>query len=171
MRRTLIAAAPTGDSGPPLRTLREMFAKDPDVLVTQEPNGFIRIVGTTAPQDLLDVKIKRLSFDDEAKKEGGSLVLYNPIDALAFITHAPEVEAFTKKHGIGWQSTPFTEAFSTAKPYVSGELNNVTLSDALDYVAKSFHGLWIYKECPSNQKNRRVVHIWFYRTESGETYE
>jgi len=160
---------PTMDSRPWLQILREMFAKDAATQVTQEPDGFIRIVDTTAPQDLLDVRIKRLSFDDELKNDWA--VPYTPTSALAFIAAAPEVEAFMKEHHIARQGRITHRAFSPGKPYVSGELNNVTLSQALDHMAKSFHGLWVYKECPGNQKNKRIVDIWFYRTGLRESYE
>jgi hypothetical protein len=160
-----ITTSLTTHSGPSLQILREIFAKDADIQVTQEPDGFIRIVDTTAPHDLLSVKIKSLSFDDEQTAR------YNPVDALTLITSALEVEAFMKEHGIGWQGGIINEAFSPGKPYLSGKLNNVTLSQALDYMAKSFHGLWVYKECPGNQKNKRVIDIWFYRTGLNESYQ
>jgi hypothetical protein len=53
-------------------------------------------------------------------------------------------------------------------PSFSGELNNVTLSEALDYMLKTFRGLWIYEECPAIpaiKGNNRIADFSFYSTE------
>ena len=155
-----LATAAHTSAGPPLQTLREMFAEDKDILVTQEPNGTIRIVDSTLSQDLLNVKIKHLSFDDEAKKE--EFFPISPPLILGFITAAPEVKTFMGERSIGWKSTRIIES-TTTDTHISGELNNVTLSQALDYMTQTFHGLWIYKECPGNERNKRVVVVWFHR--------
>jgi len=39
---------------------------------------------------------------------------------------------------------------------ISGELNNVTLADALDYVLKTFPGFWLYQDCESLDGQRLV---------------
>jgi hypothetical protein len=49
-------------------------------------------------------------------------------------------------------------------PGVSGELNNVTVSQALDYMLKTLPGLWVYKNCPGDGKDKRLVLFTFYRT-------
>ena len=28
---------------------------------------------------------------------------------------------------------------------------------------KTFHGLWVYKECPANKDYKRIVDLWFLR--------
>ena len=47
-------------------------------------------------------------------------------------------------------------------PHISGNLDNVTLSEALDYVLRTFPGLWVYENCPS-KKRKRAVFITFFR--------
>ena len=42
-----------------------MFANDEDMQVTQAPDGTIRMVEKSVPQDLLNVKIGHISFDEE----------------------------------------------------------------------------------------------------------
>jgi len=138
-----------------------MFAKDEDMQVTQEPGGTIRMVEKGAPQDLLNVKISHISFDEENKR---GLPMYFPKNVLWFITHVPEVETFMKDHGIRQPPQMQNEA-SSPVPRVSGELNNVTLSQALDYMLKSFPGLWVYENCPGSGANKRVVVFAFYRSE------
>jgi hypothetical protein len=146
-------------SAPPLQTLREMFANDEDMQVTQEPDGTIRMVEKSVPQDLLNVKIGHISFDKE-HKEG--LPMYFPTNVLSFITHTPEVATFMKDHSIRRLGGKLSEASSP--PRVSGELNNATLSEALDYMLKTFPGLWVYENCPGSGKDNRVVVFAFYRS-------
>ena len=37
-------------------------------------------------------------------------------------------------------------------PHISGTLDNITLSEALDYVLKTFPGIWLYENCPQTHK-------------------
>jgi len=138
-----------------------MFAKDEEMQVTQEPEGTVRMVEKAVPQDLLSVKIEHLSFDDEVKKDG-PIFSFSPPGVLWFITQAPEVQSFMKSHKIGREPRIVNEP-TTSEPHISGELNDVTLSQALDYMAKAFRGLWVYKECPGNKGNERIVDLYFYR--------
>jgi len=160
-RRFPITTTPTNSSAPPLQVLREMFANDDDMQVTQEPDGTIRLVEKTVPQDLLNVKIGHISFDDEQKRKHS---MYFHTLVLDFITDAPEVQAFMKDHRIGREPKVINQAMS-AHPSFSGELTNVTLAQALDYMVKTFRGLWVYKECPGNKENKRIVDFAFYNAE------
>ena len=131
--------------------------------VRQEPNGMIRMVERDVPQDLLAVKIKRVPFGAAEPRE---LLTYDPRGALQVILSTPEVVAFMKEHDIGpphgfengsrTQSQP-----SPNDPHISGNLDNVTLSEALDYVLRTFPGLWIYENCPSEIRKRGVVFIFY----------
>jgi hypothetical protein len=153
-------STPSSPSAPPLQTLREMFAGDSDMQVTQQPDGTIRMVEKSVPQDLLNVKIGHISFDEENKTRSP---MWFPANVLRFITHGPEVETFKKDHGIRQVGETLSQA-STPVPRVSGELNNVTLSQALDYMLKTFPGLWVYENCPGSGNDKRVVVFAFYRT-------
>lgn len=153
-------STPSSYSAPPLQMLREMFATDDDMQVTQGPDGTIRMVEKAVPQDLMKVKIAHISFDDEDKTR---YPMNFPVNVLWFITNAPEVKTFMKDHGIKQPLLMMNEA-SSAVPRVSGELNNVTLSEALDYMLKTFPGLWVYENCPGSGQNKRVVVFAFYRT-------
>lgn len=146
---------PSSPPAPPLQTLRKMFANDEDMQVTQEPGGTIRMVEKTVPQDLLNVKIGHISFNEYP--------MFVPTYVLWFITHAPDVETFKKNHGIRQLGGMINQS-SSPVPRVSGELNNVTLSEALDYMLKTFPGLWVYENCPGSGQNKRVVVFAFYRT-------
>jgi hypothetical protein len=153
---------PPGPSTPPLQALRQMLADNKDMQVTQDPDGTIRMVEKTVPQDLLNVKIGHISFDEEQKKKPN--LIYFDILAMDFITGAPEVKTFMKDHGISFGPKVINHATSP-HPSFSGELNNVTLAQALDYMLKTFRGLWIYEECPGTIGSKRIVHFFFYGTE------
>src|SRR5450432_4513882 len=49
-------------SGPPKNVLQKIFADDPAMHVTQEEGGTIRMIETDVPTDLLNLKIRHLSF-------------------------------------------------------------------------------------------------------------
>jgi hypothetical protein len=155
-----VTKPPMSDSAGALQVLREMFANDEKMQVTQEHDGTIRMVETDVPLELLNVKISHISFDDDPKTQ---YQMSFPVQVTWLITHAPEVQTFMKDHGIEQIPTMMNQA-STPFPRVSGELNNVTLSGALDYMLKTFKGVWVYENCPSTTKGKRMVSFAFYRS-------
>lgn len=152
---------PLGDSASPLQVLREMFANDEKMQVTQNPDGTIRMREADVPRDLLNVKIAHISFDDEQKKGDP---MYSPRMVLNFITNAPEVQIFMKNHSIGQPSLVVNEPVAPGGPQAKGELNNVTLAEALNYMLKTFRGLLVYENCPGDTKSNRRVVFAFYPT-------
>lgn len=148
--------------GSAVQDLQEMFADDPEMRVTQEPDGMIRMVETDVPRDLLDLRISHISFRVDY---GTGDVLYDPRDALRAILTTPEVEAYMKVRDIG-PPFDFEEVhggiqLSPKLPHISGNLDNVTLSQALDYVSRTFPGLWVYENCPSKKRKRAVFFTFF----------
>jgi hypothetical protein len=122
---------PQSKNASPLQTLREMFVTDPKIRVAQEPSGKIRMVQTDVPRDLLDLKIRHISFATHPDP------LRSATEALWVILRAPEVKAFMRTGNIG---PPLPDSFNFSimsgrdSPYISGDLDNVTVSQALDYV-------------------------------------
>jgi hypothetical protein len=157
-----VNTTPVGPTTPPLQALREMLADNKDMRVMQDPDGTIRMLEKTVPQDLLNVKIGHISFDEEQKKKPNSM--YFDILAMDFITGTPEVKTFMRDQGISFGPKVINRAMSP-HPSVSGELNDVTLAQALDYMLKTFRGLWIYEECPGTIGSKRIVNFFFYGTE------
>lgn len=149
--------------GPPLQVLREIFGDDPAMHVTQEPVGTIRMVEIGVPTDFLNIRISHISFDNNG---AGPSSAYNPNIALRAIVGTPEVVAFMHTHDIQW---PFSGSgigasseSSSDLPHVSGSLENVTLSQALDHVLKTFPGIWVYENCPKTANRSRLVYLRFY---------
>lgn len=156
----------------PVETLRSMFSVDHGMTVSQESNGTIRVVEAGVQTDILDVRISHLSFDR----------ISDPQQALSVVLGAPEVRSFIQAHGIGqpfntyaaplYALPGFNKSPVSGVRSISGELNNVTLADALDYILKTFPGFWLYQNC-QGPDGQRVVHfgvpggIWMW--ENGQT--
>jgi hypothetical protein len=155
---------PSNDTGSPLEVLREAFAKDdPNMEVTQESNGLIRMFETDVPMDILNIKIHHLSFGAPDEDRG---IFNGPNDAVYDILSSPEVKTYRSAHKIG----PFEDSWpmfhgGASKEQVSGDLYNVTVKEALDYILKTFPGFWIYQNCRNDEgEPGRTIHIGFYRT-------
>jgi hypothetical protein len=144
-----------------LETFWFMFAAHPRMEVSQESNGTIRIVETGVQADILQVKIKHLSFDR----------ISSPDQVLSVILDAPEVQSFMQTHRIqqpldttavpSWKLPGVKTTPRPGVPAVSGELNDVTVADALDYILKTFPGFWLYQECESST-GERVVYFGLF---------
>ena len=165
--------APATSGGSPLQTLREMFADDPAMQVTQDPDGTIRMIERGVPKDILNVWISYLPFGDG--QAGGPRPIYSANIALMGILGAPEVEVFMKAHHIEWPFLvfgPVSGIFDTVPPAVPpdvpqlwGPLDHVTFSGAMDYVLKAFPGVWFYENCPRSAAKKGVVYFRFYHLE------
>lgn len=146
----------------PVETLQRMFQDDPNMRVIEDPSGIVRMVEANVPTDLLNFRIGHLSFDgDESDAEW----FHGPNMALLRILSNPEVKDFREAHKIGPLSRSFIlpgNAHSSDIPRVTGDLDNVTVSQALDYILKTFPGFWIYANCTaSDGQSDRNVFFWF----------
>jgi hypothetical protein len=158
----------TRAEGSTVQILREILADDPSMQVTQDKDGTIRMNETGVPTDLLNVKIGHILFESYGQR------VYTANGALRVILQTPEVLTFMKAHDIRGPYGPFDNcsghgepvpgnlgAWPPESPHVSGSLDDVTLSEALDYVLKTFPGIWIYESCPQRDKKNRVVYFRF----------
>jgi len=158
----------TGPQGSTIQVLREILADAPATQVTQDAGGTVRMNETGVQTDLLNVKISHVPFD--GYRQG----VYTANGALRIILQTPEVLAFMKTHEIRGPFGPFDNcsgsgepvpghagAWPPESPHIEGSLDNVTLSEALDYVLKTFPGIWIYESCPPSEKKHRVVYLRF----------
>lgn len=151
-----------------LETLQHMLAVNSKINVTQDSDGMIRMVEVGVPMDILEVKIHHVSFPasepdsfDEARRP---LYMAGILVALKTILRAPELVAFEEQHHINDNDSLRLESdiLSWSKgPEVTGELNDVTVSQALDYVLKTFPGYWVYEDA-SCEAGGREVRFRFY---------
>lgn len=141
----------SGREGSALDALQEIFANDANMRVTQASDGKIRMVETDVPKDFLEVKIHRLLFD--SVNHGSGMALY-------VILNTPEVIDFME-HNVGsrkfWEGWGLPSDFIFVhKPSVRGELNDVTVAQALDYVLQTFPGFWAYQSCRTQEGQRKI---------------
>jgi hypothetical protein len=152
--------APDNRTNSPLQTLREMFIDDKEMRIVKESSGLIRMFETDVPHDLLDVKVRHISFK----------AMNSPIKALWVILRAPEVEAFMRAKNVG---PPLPDSFffsilsGAESPIISGDLDNVTVSQALDYVLQTYPGFWTYENCQTGNGGRAVFFDFFPRAQPG----
>jgi hypothetical protein len=158
---------PSASGGSPLQIARETFSDDPAMQVSQDSDGTIRMRENGVLRDLLNVKISHISFE----KNGAPLqyAVYSPGAALyRVILQAPEVLAFAKGHnvqipflGTGGLGGP-SRGVPIDNPHISGAMDNVTLSQALDRLVETFPGIWVYENCPARDGKGRTVLFWFF---------
>lgn len=158
--------APAKSGGAHLQDLRELFVDHPATVVTQDPDGTIRMIERGVPTDVLNIRISHISFGESGVN--GQKAVYNPDDALSAILHAPEVVSFMKARGI---ERPFrgggvrgnsTGQWPPDQPHISGSLDDVTVSSALDFVLRTFPGIWAYENCPQTDKKSRDIYFGFF---------
>ena len=91
---------------------------------------------------------------------------YDAQTAAGAIMHAPEVQAFMKAHDIdliwGPVHGPMLEGITVpSSVHISGNLDNVTVSQALDHVLKTFPGFWVYEDCADHAVQDKVFLRFF----------
>ena len=158
------AAAAKGAT--PLETVRQMFAGNTTVRVSQDADGTIRIVQRDTPLDFLNVKVARISF--ATAQSPVRPIFYSGNDALVYILSAPEVNRFIEEHNIQKLGFPIAGPMAPSPPppntlhFYPRPLENVTVFEAMDYIVKAFPGIWIYQNCAERNTRKRYVYLSFY---------
>jgi len=159
---------PAASKGSVLQTVREMFADSPAMQVTQDPDGTVRTIESGVATDILSVRISRVPFGE---RPDGSDFAYSGWAALHNILNTPELKLFMKSHDIelpfgGGSVGSFNFSPHKVGPHISEPLGNVTFSEALDYILKTFPGMWIYEDCPETSTRKRTVYFRFYHLQN-----
>lgn len=148
-RLTLVPNPPGATS---LEAVQAMFRSEPDTVVTKDRSGIIRIRVGAVPIALLSTRIARLTFRPEAR--------WNSYPAIWNIRDASEVQAAMHRLNLqlpgGLVDILLTEP-SENLPHLPPSLENVTMDQALDTVARTFRDLVIYGVC--TQPNGQSV-LW-----------
>jgi len=155
----------TSTDVPPLSTLREMLADDMSIRLTQDVDGgMIRMREVSVPDDILNLRIAHISFNGVYSP--GNHGVGSPNEALHIIMGSPELQTFITAHhvslifndyGIGGAGRDTPD-----EPHLSGSLDNVTVQQALDWVLKTFPGIWVYQNCPERETRKRMVYFRFF---------
>jgi hypothetical protein len=139
----------------PVRMLQDMFADDSKMHVTQDANGNIRMAETDVPRDLLDLRIVQVSFPSGSINDANI--------AVEQIMVTPDMKNYMTVNNIGpvSDSHRFIVLSSPDAPHISGDLYFVTVSEALDYILKTYPGFWAYEECEGEAGSRKVFFQFF----------
>ena len=147
-----VQAPSQGKTG--LAAIREIFSKDKNVKVIRDQSGMIRVtigkphggvLQTTIgkPQHaLLQTRIYSVKLDREEQ--------YTPMWALLAITKSKEFDAALSKLRVGYPLTLLSGGVNEpdkGRPHLPGSLKDMTLEQALDLVAKTFHCIILYGAC------------------------
>jgi hypothetical protein len=154
---------PLKSRGPLLQTLNEVFADDLAMHVTQDADRTTRMIEGGVPTDLLNVKISHIPFEIN----GVPLPAFSTVDAVRTILHTPEVLAFAEAHDIVIPppngAAPGSNApYPMDRPHIVGSMNELTVSQAMDRVLKTFPGIWVYQDCPCADGKGRCVFFRFF---------
>ena len=151
-----LTLAEGSDHATGLEATREIFANQRDAVV-EDRSGIVKITIGVVPTALLSTKIARLTLDPIAR--------WNPAPAIQAIENTAEVKATMRRLNvepprlsvIDWILTgPGNNRF----PHLPHILENVTMDQALDAVAKSFKQLVIYGEC-TQPNGRGTISVYF----------
>lgn len=126
--------------------LRRFFKKNARVRIS-DSNGIIRIRFGTIPALILKTKIAELDLSQEDQ--------YNPELAISEIENAPEVKAQMKRLGISTLNLPMNLLIAPPTPgafHLPSVMKNVSMDEALDVVATTFHGLVETAYCRKSQQ-------------------
>ena len=132
------------------QTLHDAFANEPRLTVKEDASGRIRVIGGNVHTDLLDLRIPEITFHSED----------NPRDAMASLLIRPEVKSYMQSHRINFESVINQLAPMPKGAHLNTTLRNATISEALDRIAQTFPGVWIYREC-ATQSGERIVDFTF----------
>lgn len=157
---------PSTSNEPVLQAVREMFADDPAMRITQDPGGALRMVERGTVTDILNVRIHTMPE--------GSGSAYSAWAALHEILDTTEFKLFMKTHDItlalsGGSVGSFDFSPHKVGPHISRLPDNTTVSQAMDYILQTFPGLWIYENCPKTSTRKRTVYFRFYRLQNTGT--
>jgi hypothetical protein len=122
---------------------------DPHLSWARDVKGVLRIRDDRVPDDVLRIRLKRVHFAGKA----------TPGEAIWQVLSAPEVRAYFKEMRIedGLMFNTLEPASKKGLPKLSGDLRDVSVAEAFDYIARFFPGLWIYKECRDGSFRRVLV--------------
>lgn len=139
----------------PVQAIRDVFRNDERVKVSEGSARLIKITIERPLLDILQTKIRAVNFDARDQ--------YNPALAIIAIANTKEVE--NAKAALGFEEPlTFTDMGVTEPeaglPHLPKRLNDVTVDEALDTIATTFHGIIIYRVC-ANADNRHLFTLDF----------
>jgi hypothetical protein len=126
---------------------RDIFRHEPRVSVMESASGIIRMKIGTISEELLLARIPSLTLSPTEQ--------YNYAMAISEIQDAPPVLSAMRRLNL----QPLLRTFDMAVvepaeglPHLPSVLTNITMDQALDLVAETFHGVVLYEMCASGDR-------------------
>jgi hypothetical protein len=122
--------------------IRQIFSDDPNVTVTQDRSGVVRIAVGSVSNAVLQTRIPSITLDSYAQ--------YNAPSAIDAIAIASRI--YAKEHGLSFDLGPYVIDHLVSEPrkgalHLPSPMQNITIGEALDAVARTFKGIATYGEC------------------------
>ena len=130
----------------PIEALRQAFVNDSALTVKEDSSGMIRVVGGDVQPELLGVTIHDVKFQKEN----------DPREATYKLLASPELKTYMQDHRTEFVTTSGGLVPPASGRHLNGTLTDMTVSQALDRIAQTFPGVWIYEECITGQGEKRV---------------
>ena len=148
--------------------LRLMFSDAEDVEVAVKPSGVIETTVGDVSRELLETKINRLDFTEDAQ--------YNAPTALYEIQETPDFfmkkEALGLRRGGAWEMSTLLAVADDMLPSLPATLDDVTVDEALDLVATTFDFITIFGICEHHYEIAREWREYNHRhDDTKETWE
>lgn len=132
-----VRPAPPGISG--MTAVREIFRNDPDVSITQDESGMPTITIGSVSTSALQTKLAKLSLSSVAQ--------YTPMSAIVTISNALQANAAEHVESATTVVDIIVSAPIEGRPHLPPVMQNITVDDALDSVARTFKGIVLYGAC------------------------
>ena|ERR1700733_5351220 len=125
-----------------LAAIRQVFQKDRNISIVQDHSGMVRITFGSVSTELLQTRLNAVALNSDQQ--------YSPQAALLAIEAMPEVLAAEErlKLGVPWTITDIIVAGAIkGAPHLPGLMQDVTVDEALDSIARTFNGVVAYALC------------------------
>lgn len=121
---------------------QQIFRDDPNVVVTQDRSGMLRITIGSVSSTVLQTRLPSLTLDATERYNALSAV-----DKIAITAHI-----YAKQHGLPFDLGPYiidhiVSGPVKGAPHLPGVMQNISIDDALDAVARTFKGIATYGAC------------------------
>lgn len=137
-----------------ITAVQQIFRNDPQVTVTQDRSGMLRITIGSVSTPSLQTKIPALTLSSASQ--------YTPMSAVVAISNALQTYAVDHLERASIIIDIIVRAPEKGAPHLPPLMQNLTVDDALDSVARTFKGIVLYGACtqPDGKKLFDINYIY-----------
>jgi len=140
----------TGETG--FNAVREIFRDDKRVKVTQNRSGIVTITVGEPLTDILETRILRLALPPK-EQYNAQLKPVSPVDTEEFRSAERALGIKVPPSVLGYNVVEPTKGL----PHLPSSLRNITVDEALDRIARTFHVAILYSSCPAQSNQPRMI--------------